>query len=341
MSHRTPLLNVKDLSISFDTDAGSLQALFDVSFSLQQGETLCLVGESGCGKSMTALAVMGLLPENGYYSGGSLYFEGNDIRKLTPSELRALQGKHMSMVFQDPMTSLNPVMRVGAQVAESIRLHLGLSAREAQARVIELFRLVGIPSPELRFHDYPHQMSGGMRQRVMIAMALCCSPQLLLADEPTTALDVTIQSQIIALLRNLTNKQNTAVLLITHDLGVVAQAADTVAVMYAGRIVEKAPVRTLFRTPRHPYTIGLMNSAPSLDTEQNAFTVCNTLLAIPGSVPPLGALPAGCPFQDRCSFVLEQCRHECPPLEPVDAEQSTQHLVRCWLTIPTAYHSVL
>ena len=316
----TPLLDVRNLTVTFPAATGEVAAVNDMSFTLQPGRTLCLVGESGCGKSMTALSLLRLVPEPGRISAGSITFEGQNLLELDNDAMRSVRGHRIAMVFQEPMTSLNPVFRVGEQVAEALRLHLGMTKAGAIKRVIELFRLVGIPSPEQRVNDFPHQLSGGMRQRVMIAMALACEPRLLIADEPTTALDVTIQGQILHLLRQLATETGAAVLLITHDLGVVAETADDVAVMYAGRIVEQANVTQLFATPLHPYTQGLIHSAPQAHGRQNR------LDAIPGTVPPLWALPEGCTFRDRCPHAFAKCSTP-PPL----MQQAQGHGVRCWL----------
>lgn len=317
----TALLEVQGLDVVFDTDAGPIHAVRDVSFTLTPGKTLCLVGESGCGKSMTALALLRLVPEPGRVTARRLTLGETDILSLDEKGMRTLRGHHMAMVFQDPMTSLNPVFRVGEQVQEALRLHLHLGRKEARERTIQLFRQVGLPSPELRVDDYPHQLSGGMRQRVMIAMALACGPRLLIADEPTTALDVTVQGQILGLLAGLAVDNGTAVLLITHDLGVVAESADDVAVMYAGAIVEHAPVREIFAAPLHPYTRGLMHSAPHVEEERRP-----RLDAIPGNVPPLSSLPSGCAFRDRCPAAFSRCTTETPPLL-----DKTERKVRCWL----------
>lgn len=358
------IIEVRNLCVSFTNEGKVLQAVRNISFSLYEGKTLCLVGESGCGKSMTALALMGLLPEQGKITADTLTFEGQDLLAMGKNSkaLRALRGRHMAMIFQDPMTSLNPVYRVGEQVAEALRLHLNMSKAEARQRSIELFRQVGIPSPELRIDDYPHQLSGGMRQRVMIAMALSCGPRLLIADEPTTALDVTVQKQILQLLSSLRstcdienteevkshnvhhgpnhglNQTGAAILFITHDLGVVAQTADDVAVMYAGNIVEYAPVEALFAEPKHPYTQGLMASAPTLDLERDGTKHRPRLTAIKGNVPPLDALPSGCAFHDRCPKAMDRCAMEEPPCVkissyPIDTigNSKQSHSVCCWL----------
>ena len=318
------LLSVKNLSTEFPVKKGIVKAVEDVSFDVDAGEILAIVGESGSGKSVTSLSVMGLLAEPGHVAGGSMEFEGKDLVHLSEREYRALRGNDMAMIFQEPMTSLNPVYRVGNQIVEAIRTHEKVSKAEAKDRAVDLLRKVGIPSPEARINDYPHQMSGGMRQRVMIAMALACKPRLLLADEPTTALDVTIQGQILALLGDLSRERGMGLLLITHDLGVVAEMADEVGVMYAGRIVERAPVRALFAEPRHPYTWGLIRSAPTLDTPPSA-----KLDAIPGTVPSPGDLPQGCPFRPRCPEAHERCFKTPPVIESAGADGARE--VCCWL----------
>lgn len=318
-----PLLQVEHLATYFHTDRGTLKAVDDVSFAVDARKTLALVGESGCGKSVTALSIMRLIPvPPGKIASGRIVFEGTDLLRLSESEMRHVRGNKISMIFQEPMTSLNPVFRVGDQIAEVLELHEKLPKKEALDRAVELLRMVGIPSPETRIRDYPHQMSGGMRQRVMIAMALACNPRLLIADEPTTALDVTIQAQILELMDELRRTTGTAVLLITHDLGVVAETAEHVVVMYAGRVVEEAPVRELFHHPLHPYTQGLLRSIPGLAEEER-----RRLEAIPGVVPSLLALPVGCKFNDRCAFVMARCHEEEPPLTALQPG----HRVRCWL----------
>ena len=317
-----PLLAVRGLQTEFRTDSGAFRAVDGVSFDIASGGTVGLVGESGCGKSVTALSILRLVTPPGRVAGGEILYRGKDLLSLDEREMRAIRGNQISMIFQEPMTSLNPVMTAGAQVAEAVRLHQKKSRGEATAATIEMFRLVGIPAPEERIKAYPHQLSGGMRQRVMIAMALACRPDLLIADEPTTALDVTIQAQILDLLGRLQRELGMAVLLITHDLGVVAETCDDVMVMYAGRIVEHAPVRTLFATPRHPYTVGLLRSVPRLGEPTDK------LQEIPGTVPAPGALPPGCKFQDRCPRVADKCRLDEPPLEPLEGT-----LVRCWFPV--------
>lgn len=315
-----PLLDVQHLTVSF----GDVPVVRDLSFRLFKGRTLCLVGESGSGKSMTAFSLMRLVPEPGRISAGSLVFAGEDLLKLEEKAMRSRRGRDISMIFQEPMTSLNPVLCIGRQIAEPMEIHQGLSRREALEKAAGLMEMVGIPDPHRRLADYPHQFSGGMRQRVMIAMALACSPRLLLADEPTTALDITIQGQILRLLGRLARERDMGVLLITHDLGVVAEMADEVGVMYAGRIVERAPVRALFAEPRHPYTWGLIRSAPTLDTPPSA-----KLDAIPGTVPSPGDLPQGCPFRPRCPEAHERCFKTPPVIESAGDDGARE--VCCWL----------
>ncbi|MEG1610629.1 MAG: ABC transporter ATP-binding protein [Bilophila sp.] len=318
-----PLLTVHNLTVGFDTANGCVPVVQGLSFTLSAGQTLCLVGESGCGKSMTALALLRLIPDPGRITAGSVALEGQNLATLSESAMCAVRGAKIGMVFQEPMTSLNPVMRVGEQVMEPLMRHTRLSRQDARAQAVELFRQVGIPAPEQRLQDYPHQLSGGMRQRVMIAIALACKPRLLLADEPTTALDVTIQGQILALLREQAHQRGMGLLLITHDLGVVAEMADEVGVMYAGSLVEQAPVRELFAKPLHPYTAGLMRSAPTLQTQAT-----KRLDAIPGTVPAPGHLPQGCPFRPRCRDAHDRCL-SVPPLVQV----ATTRSVRCWLAV--------
>jgi peptide/nickel transport system ATP-binding protein/oligopeptide transport system ATP-binding protein len=299
-----PLLEVKNLKTYFATARGEVRSVDDVSFSVDNGETLCIVGESGCGKSVTALSIMRLIARPGYIAGGEIWFEGRDLLKLSENEMRGLRGDDIAMIFQDPMTSLNPVYTVGEQVAEAIRLHRGVAKKEAWNQAIEGMRDVAIPSPESRAKSYPHEMSGGMRQRVMIAMALACDPKLLIADEPTTALDVTIQAQILQELAELQTKRQLGLLLITHDLGVVAETADRVAVMYAGKIVEEAPVREIFARPRHPYTEGLLRAVPQLGAKGHQ----TRLRTIEGVVPNPLELPPGCRFAPRCQHAQDKCR---------------------------------
>ncbi len=326
LSTASPLLSVRDLRIGFDTERGPVTAIDGVSFDLRPGEVLGLVGESGCGKSVTALSILGLLPSPpARVLGGEIMFEGTDLLKAKPPTLRAIRGKRIAMIFQEPMSSLNPVFTIGDQLSETIRKHDGVSRADAQRRAIEMLDTVGIPAAASRLNDYPHHMSGGMRQRVMIAMALSCRPALLLADEPTTALDVTIQAQILDLLRSLQNEFHMAVVMITHDLGVIAEFVDRVAVMYAGKIVETATVIDAFERPRHPYTQGLLASLPSLDRDQDR------LAAIPGAVPgPLERLP-GCNFAPRCAHARDACKSQ-PPLYKV----GNGHQVACVLAKETA-----
>ena len=319
MSAASVLLEVRNLRTSFAVEGGELIAVDGVNLALEAGRTLCIVGESGCGKSVTALSIMGLVAAPGRVSG-EILFDGVDLAKVPPATMRELRGDRLSMIFQEPMTSLNPAFTVGEQIAEVLLRHRALSREEARTRTIDLLRQVHVPSPELRFDDYPHRLSGGMRQRVMIAMALACGPKLLIADEPTTALDVTIQAQILDLMRALREETGAAIILITHDLGVVAELADEVAVMYAGRIVERASVAKLFAEPQHPYTVGLLGSIPRLDLEQEQ------LPAIEGLVPnPLDRI-GGCRFHPRCPFAIDRCRAEAPPLLSL----GDGHVSACW-----------
>ena len=320
MSASDPLLEIENLKVIFHGDRGSATHAVDgLDLAIQRGQTLGLVGESGCGKTATALSVMGLLPKASAEVSGRIRFDGAELLSLPDRAMRNLRGDRLAMIFQEPMTSLNPSYSIGEQIAESLVRHRGLSRGEARARTVELLRLVKIPSPEQRLDDYPHRLSGGMRQRAMIALALACDPELLIADEPTTALDVTIQAQILALMRELKASTGIAIILITHDLGVVAEICDHVAVMYAGEIVEYAPVGALFATPQHPYTIGLLGSIPRLDVK------AEELAAIEGMVPSLAELPAGCHFAPRCPFVRERCRQALPPLAVVGPD----HRSRC------------
>jgi peptide/nickel transport system ATP-binding protein len=310
-----PLLDVRGLKTQLSLEEGPVLAVDDVSFSIPPGGTLGVVGESGCGKSLTALSVMRLVPEPPVrVVGGQIRFQGEDLLALPEAKMRRVRGRHVSMVFQEPMTSLNPVYTVGEQIAEGVRLHQGLSRAAAREHSVEMLRRVGIPAPEQRVDSYPHQLSGGMRQRVMIAMALACGPELLIADEPTTALDVTIQAQILELLKRLQTERRMAVMLITHDLGVVAESCDAVVVMYAGRVVERAPVKALFRQPAHPYTAGLLRSIPALQ-EAGRAGERPRLKTIPGMVPSLRRLPGGCRFRDRCDRALDLCARVEPVLE--------------------------
>ena len=325
------LLSVENLVTEFRGGrgrAGTVRAVDGVSFRLPRGETTGLVGESGSGKSVTALSILRIVPDPpGRIAAGRVVYRGQDLLALDERRMREVRGNQISMIFQEPMTSLNPVYTTGEQVAEAVRLHRKASRKEAMARAVEMFELVGIPSAAERVRAYPHQMSGGMRQRVMIAMALACHPDLLIADEPTTALDVTIQAQILELLARLQREMGMSILLITHDLGVVAETCDQVLVMYAGRIVEQATAKDLFAAPRHHYTAGLLRSIPPLAAAPRAAGGDRPRLQeIPGMVPPLDRLPVGCKFQDRCPAVQEKCRESEPPLEPLDGD----HLARCW-----------
>ena len=308
----SPLLGIEGLSVSFGTERGRVRAVDNVSLQVGQGETLAVVGESGSGKSVTALSILGLLGDNGRIDGGHIRFEGVDLTGLDRRALRDIRGDRIAMIFQEPMSSLNPVLTIGKQVAEPLWLHRGMSWDAALDRAAELLSMVSIPDAKHRLDDYPHQFSGGMRQRVMIAMALACEPSLIIADEPTTALDVTVQAQILSLLKNLTSQFGSSLILITHDLGVVARYADRVAVMYGGRVVETASARSLYANPSHPYTEGLIRSVPSLDG-----TPGERLSTIPGSPPDLANLPPGCAFAPRCPHARDECRLSPPPLEPV------------------------
>ncbi|WP_106477589.1 ABC transporter ATP-binding protein [Phytohalomonas tamaricis] len=316
------VLTVEGLKVGFRTDKGRFSILDGVDFTLRRGRTLCLVGESGCGKSVTALSIMGLLAENAEILGGSARLNQHELIGLDRHALRRLRGDAMAMIFQEPMTSLNPAFTIGNQLIEGIRQHSDLEGAAAREHAIEMLKRVRIPAAEQRMGEYPHQLSGGMRQRVMIAMALANDPGLLIADEPTTALDVTIQAQILQLIRRLQHDSGTAVLMITHDLGVVAEVGDDVAVMYAGRIVERGSVTALFDDPLHPYTIGLLSSIPRLDD------TLTRLSTIPGSVPTPAEMPRGCRFSTRCPFADQHCREEVPPLAAVGNDK--EHVVACW-----------
>lgn len=315
-------LRIQNLKTYFRTDDGDALAVDDVSLDVPAGKTVALVGESGCGKSVTSLSVMRLIPNPpGRIAGGSILLGGRDLLRLSEAEMRGVRGNAVSMIFQEPMTSLNPVFRIGHQIGAAIRLHRGVSKDDARAQTIALLDQVGIPSPEERVDDYPHQMSGGMRQRVMIAMALACNPQLLIADEPTTALDVTIQAQILELLTSLQAQHGMAILLITHDLGIVAETADSVAIMYAGKIVEEATVDALFADPKHPYTVGLFGSLPKIGDSRER------LQTIPGQVPAATRFPNGCRFHPRCAHCMDICKTTLPATTAVTPE----HTVACWL----------
>jgi len=317
------LLEVKNLATYFFTPEGVVKAVDDISYDLQEGEILGLVGESGCGKSVSALSLMRLIQRPGKNVAGEVFFGGRDILSISDAEMRAIRGKDMSMIFQEPMTSLNPVLTIGRQLTEALQLHLKMSKSEAENRAGELLVMVGIPEGFGRLGDYPHQFSGGMRQRVMIAMALSCNPKMLIADEPTTALDVTIQAQILELVQSLCRELGTAVLVITHNLGVVARYADRVNVMYAGKIIERGTAREIYGNPRHPYTIGLLASVPRLDEPRKEL-----LEPIEGLPPDLIELPPGCSFRARCKFSIDKCATEIPPL----VEVSEGHTAACWVS---------
>jgi peptide/nickel transport system ATP-binding protein len=321
----TPLLEVVGLKTHFFTREGIIRAVDDVSFTVHAGETVAIVGESGCGKSVSALSILRLVASpHGRIVAGSVRFEGRDLLTLSEPEMREIRGNRISMIFQEPMTSLNPTLTIGSQIAEALTLHRGLSRRAAQTRAVEMLALVNIPAPAGRVAEYPHQLSGGMRQRVMIAMALACNPNLLIADEPTTALDVTIQAQILDLMRGLKTRTGAAVVLITHDLGVVAEMAQRVVVMYAGRKIEEAPVAALFADPRHPYTQGLLQSIPRLGAASTGGR--KRLAEIPGVVPSMREEISGCVFAARCVHAADRCRREYPPLE----QKAGGHAVACW-----------
>lgn len=318
------ILDVKNLEVSFDTYAGEVQSVRGVSFDLYEGETIAIVGESGCGKSVTAKSIMRLNPEPpARFKNGEIIFDGEDIIKKTEKEMTNIRGKKISMIFQDPMTSLNPTMTVGKQILEGLRKHQNVSAEEGKKRAIEMLKLVQIPNPEKRVNEYPHEFSGGMRQRAMIAIALVCNPKLLIADEPTTALDVTIQAQIIDVMKDLQKKISTSIIMITHDLGVVADIAERIVVMYGGKIVERGSTNDIFYNPRHAYTWGLLKSVPRMDIDKKQ----ERLASIEGTPPDLFAPPKGCPFADRCEYAMKICREKMPPMFPI----SEGHEAACWL----------
>ncbi len=320
-----PLLQVKDLRTYFNTEEGVVKAVDGVTYDVQEGETLALVGESGCGKSVSALALLRLIPiPPGRIVSGEVLFEGDDLLKLSESEIRKIRGNRISMVFQEPMTSLNPVLTIGKQLTESLELHLKLDKEAAVARAVQLLEMVGVAEADRRVNDYPHQFSGGMRQRVMIAMAMSCNPKLLIADEPTTALDVTIQAQVLEVMARLSREFGTAVIIITHNLGVVARYADRVNVMYAGKIIESSTAEKVYADPRHPYTLGLLNSVPRLDQVTG-----EKLIPIEGLPPDLGRLPPGCSFYPRCTYRVAKCREEYPPLQLV----AEGHYAACWVDV--------
>ncbi|MFC4166191.1 ABC transporter ATP-binding protein [Teichococcus aestuarii] len=325
------LLEVENLQTHFRTpDGGVNRAVDGLSFSVEAGETVAIVGESGCGKSVTSMSILRLIPEPPGKLAGSIRFEGRDLLKLSEREMRAIRGNEISMIFQEPMTSLNPVLTIGQQIGEALRLHQGLSKSQAEAKAVEMLTLVGIPAPAKRVKEYPHQLSGGMRQRVMIAIALACNPKLLIADEPTTALDVTIQAQILDLMRDLKRTVGAAIVLITHDLGVVAEVAERVIVMYAGRKVEEARVEDLFRTPKHPYTQGLLGAVPKLGSSLDGTT--ERLAEIPGLVPSLKQKIQGCVFASRCPYATDLCREVAPALE----EKAPRHVAACHYAVKEA-----
>lgn len=315
------VLEVNNLQTKFRTDNGEITVIDGVSFHIQKGETLGVVGESGCGKSVTSLSVMGLLPNIAKITGGEIRLKGENLLGRSAEELRKIRGKEMAMIFQEPMTSLNPVFTIGSQIMELVQNHTSMNKKEAKRHAIDMLKLVGIPRAEQIVDEYPHQLSGGMRQRVMIAMAMSCNPDVLIADEPTTALDVTIQAQILDLMRDLQKEREMTIMLITHDLGVVAEMCDRVVVMYAGQVVEEAPVESLFERPKHPYTIGLLGSMPNLEEDKEY------LSSIGGTVPSPGSMPTGCRFADRCERVMPECRKEAPPLFNLDNGIKC----RCWL----------
>ncbi|MDY0404800.1 ABC transporter ATP-binding protein [Virgibacillus sp. 179-BFC.A HS] len=324
------LLKVDQLKVNFNTYGGEVKAVRDVSFHVDQGEIVAIVGESGSGKSVTVQSIMGLIPSPpGMIKGGSIQFEGKDLLTLSKRQMRKIKGSKIGMIFQDPMTSLNPTMKVGKQIAEALITHRNFSKANAKNKAVEMLKLVGIPNPEARFQQYPHEYSGGMRQRAMIAIALACSPDLLIADEPTTALDVTIQAQVLELMKELQKKMNTAIILITHDLGVVAETAQRVLVMYGGVVVESASVMELFENPRHPYTWGLLQSIPDTDTSEK-----KRLVPIAGSPPDLFSPPKGCPFAPRCKYAMDICLEEMP----TDYDISDGHTAKCWLNDERAPH---
>jgi oligopeptide/dipeptide ABC transporter ATP-binding protein len=317
------LLDVRGLRTQFHTSAGVIRAVDGVSWDVRKGETVALVGESGCGKSVSALSVMRLVAAPaGRIVGGEIIFKGRNLLALPEEEMRRIRGRDIGMIFQEPMTSLNPVLTIGRQLTETLETHLGMTGAQAQTRAVELLSLVGIADGARRLRQFPHQFSGGMRQRIMIAMALSCDPALILADEPTTALDVTIQAQILELMKGLSRRLGVAILMITHNLGVVARYADRVNVMYAGKIVERATARELYANPRHPYTLGLLRSVPRLDEPRRA-----KLQPIPGQPPDLSRLPVGCSFAPRCAYAIDRCREQEPPLDTVTID----HVSACWL----------
>ncbi len=327
MSTNGRLLEIRDLAVQFKTDEGIVRAVNGIAYELGAGNSLGIVGESGSGKSVSSLAVLRLIPRPaGQITGGEVMFDGEDLLQIDANDMREIRGGRISMIFQDPMSSLNPVLTVGRQIDEAQRLHLGVNKSQAWERTVGLLDRVGIPSPAERANDYPHQLSGGMQQRAMIAMAISCEPQLLIADEPTTALDVTIQAQVIELISDLRTELGMAAILITHDLALVAGFCEEIVVMYAGYIVERAPARDVFYTPKHPYTIGLLESMPSISAARG-----DKLSAIPGAPPDMTNLPLGCPFAPRCRFVKDKCLEEMPPVDMISKDRS----IRCWVNVDT------
>ncbi|MCA1032646.1 ABC transporter ATP-binding protein [Bacillus timonensis] len=322
---KNPVIEVKGLKTSFFTDGGEIPAVDSIDFHIHEGEILGIVGESGCGKSVTSLSIMGLIPKPpGKITGGEILFNGENLVHASEKRMRSIRGNEIAMIFQEPMTSLNPLFTIGSQLIEAIRIHNKVSKREARTKAVDILKLVGLPRAEELIDDYPHQLSGGMRQRVMIAMAMVCDPKVLIADEPTTALDVTIQSQILKLMKQLNEKMNTAIMLITHDLGVVAEVCQRVVVMYAGKIVEEGDVQAIFKNPQHPYTVGLIRSVPDMRDKKER------LYSIPGNVPKPGSIKTGCRFAERCEHAVDRCFVENPELY---ATNETGHRVRCFLQV--------
>jgi len=319
-----PILQVKNLKTYFKTENGIAHAVDDVSFNLNAGETLGIVGESGCGKSVTSLSIMRLIDQPpGFFAGGEILFKGENLLEMIDDQIRNIRGNKISMIFQEPMTSLNPVFTIGNQIIEAIQLHQKLDFEKSRKKAIEMLDLVGIPAPDQRIDEYPHQLSGGMRQRVMIAISLSCNPEILIADEPTTALDVTIQAQILELIQQLQNELNLAVIMITHDLGVISEICNRVIVMYAGQVVEQGTIKEIFKSPKHPYTNGLMKSIPIIGENKNT-----ELYNIKGLVPNATEFPNGCHFHPRCEFVVNKCKEQLPNIESIT--NNSEHVVRCW-----------
>jgi len=319
-----PILQVKNLKTYFKTENGIAHAVDDVSFNLNAGETLGIVGESGCGKSVTSLSIMRLIDQPpGFFAGGEILFKGENLLEMNDDQIRNIRGNKISMIFQEPMTSLNPVFTIGNQIIEAIQLHQKLDFEKSRKKAIEMLDLVGIPAPDQRIDEYPHQLSGGMRQRVMIAISLSCNPEILIADEPTTALDVTIQAQILELIQQLQNELNLAVIMITHDLGVISEICNRVIVMYAGQVVEQGTIKEIFKSPKHPYTNGLMKSIPIIGENKNT-----ELYNIKGLVPNATEFPNGCHFHPRCEFVVNKCKEQLPNIESIT--NNSEHVVRCW-----------